>query len=483
MENNYLIPICYIERFEKKIEKLNKRAQKLNVEPIVMEILGTEIEVRDDGFEVPCYNVKLSQNQEIKINGYEFVGKLERNMGNTFLYKGNDIVPGSQKEVRVCQHCNSNRARKLLYILKDENDNFITVGKSCLIDYIGHQNAEKIANYYYSVMKILMSDDLLLRKEDDEFYIGSIEPTLFSIDQILRASIVSIKDRGYYKTDSENGEPTKNDIYNIIFPKTEREKILRDEMDEIPKVEIDKYKNIILDMETSSSYIENLQLIVKDGYVGHNFLGYAVSIIPTVTKQLEKNEIKKVEMKSNYVGEVGEKIDVNTRFYRYSFYDRISSYTGKYEKINIYTFIDEEDNHIVWKTTSSENFDIGDKINIKGKVKEHNEYKGLKQTLVTRPTCKFIDANHKSKFLKKVGENLEVEVVCIKSDKIEIIDDIVKYRYEFLDKKQNVIVFESKKNEGIKLNDKLNLSGRVSEHFKNKGTKQTILRKVSFQLI
>ena len=480
MENNYLIPICYIEKFEKKIEKLNKKAQKLDVEPIIMEILGTEIELRDDGFEVPCYNVKLSQNQEVKINGYEFVGKLERNMGDTFLYKGNNIVPSSQKEVRVCQHCNSNRTRKLLYILKDENDNFITVGKSCLIDYIGHQNAEKIANYYYSVMRFLTSDDLLLHNEDDEFYIGSVQPTLFSIDQILRASIVSIKDRGYYKTDSENGEPTKSDVYGIIFPKTEREKVLREEMDNIPKTEIDKYKNIILDMDTSSSYIENLQLIIKDGYVGHNFLGYAVSIIPTVTRQLEKNEIKKVEMKSNYVGEVGEKIEVNTKFYRYSFYDRISNYTGQYEKINIYTFIDDNGNHIVWKTTSTEDFDIGDEVGIKGKVKEHSEFNGLKQTIVTRPTCKFVNGNYKSKFLGEIRENLEVEAVCTKSDKIEIAEEQVKHSYEFLDKKKNCIVFESKDDLNINLNDTVTLRGMVYSHIKYKGTKQTVLRKVSF---
>ena len=482
MENIYKIPVCYINKFEKKIEKLNKKAKKLNVEPIIMDILGTEIELRDDGYEIPCYKVKVSQEREIKIEGYEFVGKLEQNLGDTFLYKGDDIVPKAQKEVRICQHCNSKRKRKLLYILKDSNDNFITVGKSCLIDYIGHQDAEKIAKYYYEVMTFITSDDLLLH-QDEDYYIGSIEPTIFSIDQILRTAIVSINDRGYYKSDCECGRSTKDDVYAIIFPKSERERELKEKADNISKDEIDKIKQIILDMEPVSSYIENLQLIINDGFTAYNFLGYAVSIIPTVNKHLEKAKKKEFDKNSDYIGIVGEKIDLLVTFYRYAFYDRISNYTGQYEKVNIYTFIDEEGNHIVWKTTSSENFDIGDKINIKGKVKEHNEYNGLKQTLVTRPTCKFVNGNYKSKFLKELGEDLEVEVVCVKSDKIEIADSMIKYRYEFLDKKQNSIVFESKKDESIKLDSKLKLSGRVSEHSKYKGTKQTILRKVSFQAI
>lgn len=478
MENIYMIPVCYMEKFEKKIEKLNKKAKKLNVEPIIMDILGTEIELRDDGYEVPCYKVKISQKQEVKIGDYEFVGKLERNLGNTFLYKGEDIVPKAQKEIRECQHCNSKRNRKLLYILKDLDNNFITVGKSCLIDFIGHQDAEKIAKYYYDVMKFLTSDDLLLHDENDEFYIGSIEPTLFSIDQVLRASIVSIKDRGYYKSDCEYGLPTKSDVYNIIFPKSKREKELRVKCDEIPKEEVDKIKNVILEMDSSSSYIENLQLIIKDGFVAYNFLGYAVSIIPTATRDLEKKEISKVEVNSEYIGVVGEKIDVLTTFYKYAFYERLSMYSSGYEKVNIYTFIDEKGNHIVWKTTSSEDFDIGESIQIKGKVKEHSEFNNVKQTIVTRPSIKFVNANQKSKFLGEIGEDLEVKVRCVKADKVEVADEKFRYKYEFLDKKNNLMIYESKNDININLDSEVSIKANVYNHIKYKGTKQTIFRRI-----
>lgn len=486
MENIYMIPVKFMENFEKSIEKLNKKAKKLNLEPIVIENLETVMYLRDerDDYEIPCYKIKVTQGQEIKIQGYKFVGKLEKNVGDTFLYKGSDEVPQSQKEIRICQHCNSNRKRKLLYILKNEQDEYITVGKSCLIDYIGHTDAEKIAKYYQEVNSFFnIDDDTLFLEEHMSIY--DEQPDVFSIDQILRASIVSIENRGYYKTDCEDNMSTKDDVYNILFSRKEREAELKEKAMDIPKKEIDEIKEIINNMEPTTSYIENLQLLIRDKFVTYNFLGYAVSMIPTVTREKEKMIVKEKNKKSNYVGDVGEKIELLVSFYREAFYERESRYTGKYETVHIYTFVDENNNHIVWKTTAREHFDVGDKINLKAKVKEHNEYKDIKQTIITRPTYKFLQGNYKSKFLGEICDDIEVEVTCIKSYEIEVADGNFKCKYEFLDKKKNSIIWDTgNKRKGIQVNDKLKLKGTIDDHVKYKGTKQTVLYgKAEFEML
>lgn len=61
---------------------------------------------------------------------------------------------------------------------------------------------------------------------------------------------------------------------------------------------------------------------------------------------------------------------------------------------HIYTFADEEGNCIVWKTANPLGIwgddnkwveaEIGCKVTLKATVKEHSEYKGVKQTVVTR---------------------------------------------------------------------------------------------------
>ena len=91
-----------------------------------------------------------------------------------------------------------------------------------------------------------------------------------------------------------------------------------------------------------------------------------------------------------YIGNIGEKM----LFVAVLTY--IASYDTKYGTTYIYTFKDEEENLIVWKTSSclwineldehGDNILIhkGDKISFTATIKEHSEYQGVKQTMVQR---------------------------------------------------------------------------------------------------
>lgn len=103
---------------------------------------------------------------------------------------------------------------------------------------------------------------------------------------------------------------------------------------------------------------------------------------------------------SNHIGSVGSKVSAEVKLVNiFQYEDFKFSYYGTTH----YTYImhDAEGNVLVWKTTSSLIFDYiddkgnyqcdvirkGDTMLIEGKVKDHSEYKGTKQTVLTR--CKF----------------------------------------------------------------------------------------------
>lgn len=98
---------------------------------------------------------------------------------------------------------------------------------------------------------------------------------------------------------------------------------------------------------------------------------------------------------STYIGTVGQKISTEVKLTNvYEYKDYKFSYYGATHFI--YTMKDAEDNVLVWKTTSVMGIDRGeyfhpinkgDTISIKATVKEHSEYKGTKQTVLTR--CKY----------------------------------------------------------------------------------------------
>lgn len=102
---------------------------------------------------------------------------------------------------------------------------------------------------------------------------------------------------------------------------------------------------------------------------------------------------------SQWVSEPKKRLDLSLTLvneyeyegYSYSYYDSATSY--------IYTLRDDEGNCIVWKTKNPlamwvedesghdewVEAEVGDTIQMKATIKEHGEYKGTKQTVVTRP--------------------------------------------------------------------------------------------------
>ena len=83
---------------------------------------------------------------------------------------------------------------------------------------------------------------------------------------------------------------------------------------------------------------------------------------------------------SEYVGEVKDKIDIQVILKFYANFD------SQFGLQTIYTFQDENNNIYVWKTANWLDIEKGTKVNLKGTIKDHKEYKGEKQTVLTR--CK-----------------------------------------------------------------------------------------------
>ena len=88
----------------------------------------------------------------------------------------------------------------------------------------------------------------------------------------------------------------------------------------------------------------------------------------------------KLEPKSNseYIGEIKERLrDLEVTLTS----TRISE--GFYGTTFIYTF-NHEENVLVWMTSSCKDIEIGDLFLLTGTVKDHKEYKGVKQTQLSR---------------------------------------------------------------------------------------------------
>lgn len=92
-------------------------------------------------------------------------------------------------------------------------------------------------------------------------------------------------------------------------------------------------------------------------------------------------KIEALKPVSQYVGTVGERITLSAT------YKRCSHYDTKFGTTFVHTLVTPEGNILVWKTSDNLPAINGDDaVTVTGTVKEHSEYRGDKQTVLTR--CK-----------------------------------------------------------------------------------------------
>jgi predicted histidine transporter YuiF (NhaC family) len=125
-------------------------------------------------------------------------------------------------------------------------------------------------------------------------------------------------------------------------------------------------------------------------YVTGRNLGILASLFPTYNRELEyqaekaERERKRAaemasEANSRHIGTVGDRITINVNSVKC-----VTSWETEYGVTRIYKIVDEAGNVYTWKTG---NFIAEEDVKtIKGTVKEHNEFRGIKQTELTR--CK-----------------------------------------------------------------------------------------------
>ena len=87
---------------------------------------------------------------------------------------------------------------------------------------------------------------------------------------------------------------------------------------------------------------------------------------------------------SEYVGEIGQRISFDVTLTNRAFWEN-RFIEWKPQTMYLHTFKDADGNVLIWKTTNSlYKLEIGDKITIRGTIKEHSEYNDVKQTVLQR---------------------------------------------------------------------------------------------------
>lgn len=103
---------------------------------------------------------------------------------------------------------------------------------------------------------------------------------------------------------------------------------------------------------------------------------------PVIEGKLPKED----KLVSEYVGTVGEKLDIEVTFSKMFSYERQAFRGWGTEWVGIFKFVDDNGNILIWNTTASPEVEVGKRYQLTGTIAEHKEYGEDKQTILKR--CK-----------------------------------------------------------------------------------------------
>ena len=404
----FAIPEDNIEALEKKLTKIRNKCAKYGCE-FRYERVGDHYEEitfpvknpvgPDRAYTETVHFIDIEVEGKAAVNGWRFAATLD------FTDKGNIIngVEGLEIPSRYytcepwCEHCQRSRGRRSSFIVfNEESGEFKQVGSSCLRDFTGGLSAENVAQFE-SFFKICEEES-----EYDGNFIGG--KSYFKTDDFLTVAAETIRIYGYAKRDGE-AIPTASraeDLYRVEYgmrlgPCAKEILEMYDEavsrgFDIKRKESVElaaTVKKWITENERDDNYCHNLKVVCSLDYCDSWKLGLLVSAFPAYDRELEleaerrDREAKEAEAraKSSWLGDVGDRVSFTVSDFRV-----ITSWDTQWGSTFVYKFTDTEGHECTWKTSNWVNDRRIVGATITGKVKELKEYKGIKQTELTR--CK-----------------------------------------------------------------------------------------------
>lgn len=381
-----------MERLEKKMARIQNKCRKYGCD-FRFEVVGEGFrELKDDnGCTYTARFVIVEAEGIAVIGGWKFIASVEHTAKGNIINRACDIeVPERYYTGQpVCEHCNSRRARKDTYIvMNEETGEFKQIGKSCLRDFTHGMSAEAVAQYAAAF------DDLI---KGEEPYDGCRIETYIETEEWLRYVAEIIRHFGYVKHNYDGETSTRSraiDYYSFehggTFSRIKAARI-RAEMEDCgfnadskeAKAETAVALAWLAEQLEENNYMHNLKTACALKYIPLKYLGITASLFPTYNRELEREAERRRQEKaaqaSEWVGDIGSRIEVKVA--------EVTCITGwetQWGYTKIYKIVDEAGNIFTWKTSSLVEGDIK---TIKGTVKAHNDYKGTKQTEITRCKC------------------------------------------------------------------------------------------------
>lgn len=138
------------------------------------------------------------------------------------------------------------------------------------------------------------------------------------------------------------------------------------------------------EVSNHDTVLVNVSEITETSQIGEYYFKDGVDIKKVIRDKMPKEDIPS----SEFIGQVKDKINIEVTYIDHRSFETPSyTYWKGNDIINVYRFNDDNGNILIWKTQSYPELEEGKRYLLSGMINQHQEYKGVKQTMLKR--CKF----------------------------------------------------------------------------------------------
>ncbi len=406
MELKAEIELRHLPLAQERVDALNKRAKRLGVAPLLLEAgkpfskkLKVAVDLDEDEGEAPyvgSMGVVTKKYEEVEVayvevtltgegpkvvGGWALAAALERidELGTVIrAVPGKQVAEKWRTEPSYCDHCKTLRARIMTYVLQSETGEEKQIGSDCLKDFLGH-NLNSVFCFWTELDEVF-----------GEFGGGGYAPEVEWLENFLKHAATLIRTTGWVsRTEARDGGKCATADATLSWlgdlrkgKKTELE--APTEKDELlAKASIEWARTVLAEKPDKNDYEHNLFLVTSRDTVDRRHAGIAASLIGAYERYLGR-EIEKAkkfadEKNSVFLGEVKKRQEfkaLTLTFWK--------SFDGQFGVTTLFKFRDPAGNVLTWWASGEPDLEKGGTYDLKATVKKHEEYNGVKQTVLTR---------------------------------------------------------------------------------------------------
>jgi hypothetical protein len=432
----YEIPAENLGKLQKKLKTLANKAEKLGLPAPELEIVGErlvpiekhyegkareqqEATGLESGRKRKVYDVRVSGQSPI-IEGWMLIAVIDHyssgergvNLIRRYPQETEVEVPEEFRTVNQrCDHCQTQRNRKDTFLLSEvETAELKLVGRQCLKDFLGHQSPEALANYARFIL------DLMGAATDESWGGNGWQTWYLDLEELLTTTAAVIRLHGWLgrtkaREWNRDGEATADLALTSLNAKRKEHRVeITDEDRYLAKQTILWTREVLAGQDQLNDYEWNLLASTSNDELEYRNVGIAASAVyaymraQSLLKERERSNGERWGENSQHQGEVGKRYDLVLTV------QRMLPIDTDWGMLYITVMTDEADNVYVWRT-GAEKMEEGRTYNVRGTVKEHGDYNGTAQTILSRckvtcAKCGTLDYSWKSSGMICHGCNL-----------------------------------------------------------------------------